>query len=181
MKNHTIPIVYPQNFHYTPCPATAMAYVIFNELFVAGKAMKINMKRIFLPLLVASVCLSMLTACSQSASDTATDSTNENEVTASVTEQNSNSDLNTTSSTAPVRQNEITAKTNSNKIDKVDKADNDVAFSNNKTTSSAKKTETTSSAVTTSSNLNETTVFNNSKTDKNKVTTDRDGWVDKWY
>ena len=32
-----------QNFHYTPSPATAMAYVIFNELFVAGKAMEINM------------------------------------------------------------------------------------------------------------------------------------------
>ena len=58
--------------------------MIFNELFVAGKAMEINMKKLFLPLLVAFVCLSMLTACSQSTSDTATDSTNENEVTVSV-------------------------------------------------------------------------------------------------
>ena len=55
MKNHTNPIILPSkfacgiilrwlNFHYTPCPAIAMAYVIFNELFIAGKAMKIIMK-----------------------------------------------------------------------------------------------------------------------------------------
>ena len=152
--------------------------MIFNELFVAGKAMGINMKKLFLPLLVAFVCLSMLTACSQSIPDTATDLNNENEVTVSVTEQNSNPDLNTASSTAPVRQDETTAKSNPSKVDK---ADNDVAFSNNETTTSAKKTETTSSAVEPSSNLNETTAVNNTKTDKNKVTTDKDGWVDKWY
>lgn len=153
--------------------------MIFNELFVAGKAMEINMKKLFLLLLVASVCLSMLTACSQSTPDTATDSTNENEVTVSVTEQKSNPDLNTaSSSTAPVRHDKTTAKTNASKADK---ADNDVAFSNNETTTSAKKTETTSSAVEPSSNLNETTVVNNTKTDKNKITTDKDGWVDKWY
>ena len=155
--------------------------MIFNELFVAGKAMGINMKKLFLSLLVASVFLLMLTACSQSVSDKATDSISENEVTASVTEQNSNPDLNTASSTAPVRRDETTAKTNPNKADKVDKADNDVVFSNNETTTSSKKTETTSSAVDTSQNLNETTVINNSKADKNKVTTDKDGWVDKWY
>ena len=152
--------------------------MIFNELFVAGKAMGINMKKLFLPLLVASVCLSMLTACSQSTSDTATDSTNENEVTVSVTEQNSNPDLSTTSSDISVGQDETTAKTNTSKADK---ADNDFAFSNNETTTSAKKAETTSSAVAPSQNLNETTVVNNTKTDKNKITTDKDGWVDKWY
>ena len=149
--------------------------MIFNELFVAGKAMGINMKKLFLSLLVTSVFLSMLTACSQSVPDPATDSINENEVTVSGTEQNSNPDLNTASSTAPVRRDEATAKTNPNK------ADNDVVFSNNETTISFKKTETTSSAVEPSSDLNETTVVNNSKTDKNKVTTDKDGWVDKWY
>ncbi len=143
--------------------------------------MGINMKKLFLSLLAASVFLSMLTACSQSVPDTATGSINENEVTVSVTEQNSNSDLNTASSTVPVRRDETTAKTNPNKADKVDKADNDVVFSNNETTTSSKKTETTSSAVDTSQNLNETTVINNSKADKNKVTTDKDGWVDKWY
>ena len=153
-------------------------WMIFNELFVAGKAMEINMKKLFLPLLVAFVCLSMLTACSQSTSDTATDSTNENEVTVSVTEQNSNPDLNTTSSNVSVGQDETTAKTNTSKADK---ADNDVAFSNNETTTSAKKAETTSSAVAPSQNLNETTVVNNTKTDKNKITTDKDGWIDKWY
>ena len=153
-------------------------WMIFNELFVAGKAMGVNMKKLFLPLLVASVCLSMLTACSQSTSDTATDSTNENEVTVSVTEQNSNPDMNTISSTAPVSQDETTAKTNPSKADK---ADNDVAFSNNETTISAKKAETTSSAFAPSQNLNETTVVNNTKTDKNKITTDKDGWIDKWY
>ena len=152
--------------------------MIFNELFVAGKAMGINMKKLFLPLLVAFVCLSMFTACSQSISDTATDSTNENEVTVSVTEQNSNPDLNTTSSNVSVGQDETTAKTNTSKADK---ADNDVAFSNNETTTSAKKAETTSSAVAPSQNLNETTVVNNKKTDKNKITTDNHGWVDKWY
>lgn len=142
------------------------------------------MKKLFLSLLAVSVFLSMLTACSQSVPDTATDLTDENEVTVYVTEQNSNSDLNTASSTAPVRWDETTAKTNPNKADKVDKADkadNDVVFSNNETTTSSKKTETTSSAVDTSQNLNETTVINNSKADKNKVTTDKDGWVDKWY
>ena len=143
--------------------------------------MGINMKKLFLSLLVVSVFLSMLTACSQSVPDTATDLTDENEATVSVTEQNSNTDLNTTSSTASVRQDETTAKTNPSKADKVDKADNDVVFSNNETTTSSKKTETTSSAVDISQNLNETTVINNSKTDKNKVTTDKDGWVDKWY
>ena len=152
--------------------------MIFNELFVAGKAMGINMKKLFLPLLVAFVCLSMFTACSQSISDTATDSTNENEVTVSVTEQNSNPDLNTTSSNVSVGQDEITAKTNTSKADK---ADNDVVFSNNETTTSAKKAETTSSAVAPSQNLNETTVVNNTKTEKNKITTDKDGWIDKWY
>ncbi|SJZ76263.1 hypothetical protein [Eubacterium coprostanoligenes] len=152
--------------------------MIVNELFVAGKAMGINMKKLFLPLLVASVCLSMLTACSQIISDTATDSTNENEVTVSVTEQNSNPDLSTTSSNVSVGQDETTAKTNTSKADK---ADNDVVFSNNETTTSAKKAETTSSAVAPSQNLNETTVVNNTKTDKNKITTDKDGWVDKWY
>ena len=152
--------------------------MIVNELFVAGKAMGINMKKLFLPLLVAFVCLSMFTACSQSISDTATDSTNENEVTVSVTEQNSNPDLNTTSSNVSVGQDETTAKTNTSKAYK---ADNDVAFSNNETTTSAKKAETTSSAVAPSQNLNETTVVNNKKTDKNKITTDKDGWVDKWY
>lgn len=149
--------------------------MIFNELFVARKAMGINMKKLFLSLLAVSVFLSMLTACSQSVSDSATDSINENEVTVSGTEQNSNPDLNTASSTAPVRRVETTAKTNPNK------ADNDVVFSNNETTTSSKKTETISSAVDTSQNLNETTVIKNSKTDKNKVTTDKDGWVDKWY
>lgn len=143
--------------------------------------MGINMKKLFLSLLAVSVFLSMLTACSQSVPDTATDSINENEVTVSVTEQNSNPDLNTASSTAPVRRVETTAKTNPNKADKADNGDNDVVFSNNETTTSFKKTETTSSAVDTSQNLNETTVINNSKTDKNKVTTDKDGWVDKWY
>ncbi|WP_448901548.1 hypothetical protein [Eubacterium sp.] len=133
------------------------------------------MKKLFLSLLAVSVFLSMLTACSQSVSDSATDSINENEVTVSGTEQNSNPDLNTASSTAPVRRVETTAKTNPNK------ADNDVVFSNNETTTSSKKTETISSAVDTSQNLNETTVIKNSKTDKNKVTTDKDGWVDKWY
>lgn len=152
--------------------------MIFIELFVARKAMGINMKKLFLSLLAVSVFLSMLTACSQSVSDQATDSINENEVTVSGTEQNSNPDLNTASSTAHVRRDETTAKTNPNKADK---ADNDVAFSNNETTTSSKKTKTTSSAVATSQNLNETTVINNSKTDKNKVTTDKDGWVDKWY
>ncbi len=137
--------------------------------------MGINMKKLFLSLLAVSVFLSMLTACSQSVSDSATDSINENEVTVSGTEQNSNPDLNTASSTAPVRRVETTAKTNPNK------ADNDVVFSNNETTTSSKKTETISSAVDTSQNLNETTVIKNSKTDKNKVTTDKDGWVDKWY
>ena len=149
--------------------------MIFNELFVAGKAMGINMKKIFLSLLAVSVFLSMLTACSQSVIDSATDLTNENEVTVSGTEQNSNPDLNTTSSTAHVRRDETTAKTNPNKTD------NDVVFSNNETTTSSKKMETTSSAVAPSQNLNETTAINNSKTDKNKVTTDKDGWVDKWY
>lgn len=136
------------------------------------------MKKLFLPLLVASVCLSILSACSQSTSDTAKDSTNKNEVTASVKEQNSNLDLNTTSSNVSVSQDETTAKTNPSKADK---ADNDVAFSNNETTTSAKKAETTSSAVAPSQNLNETTVVNNTKTDKNKITTDKDGWIDKWY
>lgn len=136
------------------------------------------MKKLFLPLLVASVCLSILSACSQSTSDTAKDSTNKNEVTVSVKEQNSNPDLSTTSSDVSVSQDKTTAKSNPSKVDK---ADNDVAFSNNETTTSAKKTETTSSAVASSQNLNETTVVNNTKTDKNKITTDKDGWIDKWY
>ncbi|WP_455493322.1 hypothetical protein [Eubacterium sp.] len=139
------------------------------------------MKKLFLPLAVLLLCALMFAACTHGASDIANDSLNENDVDVSVTEQNSNPDLNTASSTAPVRRDETTAKTNSNKADKVDKADNDVAFSNNEKTTSFKKTETTSSAVDTSQNLNETTVINNSKTDKNKVTTDKDGWVDKWY
>ena len=139
------------------------------------------MKKLFLPLAVLLLCALMFAACTHGASDIANDSLNENDVDVSVTEQNSNPDLNTASSTAPVRRDETTAKTNPNKADKVDKADNDVVFSNNETTTSAKKAETTSSAVDTSQNLNETTVINNSKTDKNKVTTDKDGWVDKWY
>ncbi len=56
MKNHTIPIILPSkfacgiilrwlNFHYTPYPATMRCMGIFNELFVARKAMEINMNK----------------------------------------------------------------------------------------------------------------------------------------
>ena len=57
MKNHTNPIISPSkfacgkilrwlNFHYTPSPATRSVWVIFYELFVAGKAMEINMENL---------------------------------------------------------------------------------------------------------------------------------------
>ena len=57
MKNHTISIILPSKFacgiilrwlnsHYTPCPATERRVDDFNGLFVAGKAMGINMKKV---------------------------------------------------------------------------------------------------------------------------------------
>ncbi|WP_297128139.1 hypothetical protein [uncultured Eubacterium sp.] len=136
------------------------------------------MKKLFLPLAVFLLCALMFAACSHGASDIENDSLNKNEVDVSVTEQTSNFASDGEVSTASIEQNGITEKNDLNKTD----ADNDINFSNDSTTVVPdKKTEVTSSTVESSTDLSETTADNGTKTEKNKVNTDKDGWVDKWY
>lgn len=136
------------------------------------------MKKLFLPFAVFLLCALMFVACTHGASDIANDSLNENEVDVSATEQTSNYASDGEVSTASIEQNGITEKNDLNKTD----ADNDINFSNDSTTVVPdKKTEVTSSTVESSTDLSETTADNGTKTEKNKVNTDKDGWVDKWY
>ena len=62
-----------------------------------------------------------------------------------------------------------------------DESDNDVDFDELSEAASDKVTGATSSAVKPSTTLNETADTASSKGSKPKITTDKDGWVNKWY
>lgn len=133
------------------------------------------MKKSLAFILAILIGLSALAACASQKSDTA-NATVKKETTVSaaaeknpVSENSSSSELPTTSSTTEVSR-QIT-----------DEPDNDIDFDELNEASSDKATTATSSAVKPSTTLNETTNTASSKGSKPKITTDKDGWVNKWY
>lgn len=133
------------------------------------------MKKSLAFILAILIGLSALAACTSQKSDTA-NATAKKETTVSavaeknsLSENNSSSELPTTASTTEISR-QIT-----------DEPDNGIDFDELNEASSDKVTAATSSAVKPSITSNKTTTTVSSKGSKPKITTDKDGWVNKWY
>lgn len=133
------------------------------------------MKKSLAFILAILIGLSALAACTSQKSDIANATTKKQAAASteaeksSVTENNSSSKLPTTTSTTETSRHTT------------DESDNDVDFDELSEAASDKVTGATSSAVKPSTTLNETADTASSKGSKPKITTDKDGWVDKWY
>lgn len=133
------------------------------------------MKKSLAFILTILIGLSALAACTSQKSDIANATTKKQAAASteaeksSVTENGSSSELPTTTSTTEISSHAT------------DESDNDVDFNEFNEVSSDKVTGATSSAVKPSITLNETADTTSSKGGKPKITTDKDGWVNKWY
>lgn len=133
------------------------------------------MKKSLAFILTILIGLSALAACTSQKSDIANATTKKQAAASteaeksSVTENGSSPELPTTTSTTETSSHAT------------DESDNDVDFNEFNEVSSDKVTNATSSAVKPSTTLNETADTASSKGGKSKITTDKDGWVNKWY
>lgn len=118
--------------------------------------------------------LSVFTACSAQKNDSAVKTT-ENETVSSLA---TSSDSSSESKTAKISSAETSTEVNRQTV--ID-ADNDVDFAEIDENNSSR--QTTESVLTTkpSTDLSESSTSASSKGDKSKITTDKEGWVNKWY
>lgn len=133
------------------------------------------MKKSLAFILAILIGLSALAACTSQKSDIANATTKKQAAASteaeksSVTENGSSSELPTITSTTETSSHAT------------DESDNDVDFNEFSEAASDKVTGATSSAVKPSTTLNDTADTTSSKGGKPKITTDKDGWVNKWY
>lgn len=133
------------------------------------------MKKSLAFILTILIGLSALAACTSQKSDIANATTKKQAAASteaeksSVTENSSSPELPTTTSTTEVSSHAT------------DESDNDVDFNEFSEAASDKVTGATSSAVKPSTTLNESADTTSSNGSKPKITTDKDGWVNKWY
>lgn len=133
------------------------------------------MKKSLVFILTILIGLSALAACTSQKSDTANATTKKQAAASTEAEKNSVTE-NISSPELPT----ITSTTETSSH-ATDESDNDVDFNEFNEVSSDKVTNATSSAVKPSTTLNDTVDTASSKGGKSKITTDKDGWVNKWY
>ncbi len=119
------------------------------------------------------IALSAFTACNAQKSDTNAKTTKTSTTAATVAESSLTSSISSKIS--------VTDPTTKQQLQTTDGADNDIDFGEvDQTSSSEKITKPVSSVADSTTNKAETTILS-SKGNKAKITTDKDGWVDKWY